>query len=120
MKTLFTNLTCREEFRLTGSVTGERLSYLLDREDLLKCFSGVDVHINESFGGFPKEDFLEDIKNRLYGLRNNLRGNNKDTLNSIIESLDDLAQTTLYESEYSRSELNEALKIIKQSGIGQL
>lgn len=111
---LGSNCTAEEELRLTGTVTGERLNNLLDQETQLTALKDVAPHIQEALGQFPAEDFLEEHKTRLVMLAKNMRGANKEALQAIIETLDDISMTTFYASDYGSNELRQALgKITK-------
>lgn len=109
------NATAEEEYRLTGKVTGERLERLLDRSEALSRLSDMDALIEEGMSQYPSEDFLFDAIERLHELAKRLRGDNKETLIGIIESLDDIAQTTFYDADYGRGELKKALEILKKA-----
>lgn len=112
---MFSNITAQEEFRLTGTVSGERLNGLLERSDALEKLDGLDAHIYEANGQYPAEDFLSDVIERLHNLAKRLRGDNKAELLGVIEALDDIGQTTFYASDYGRSELRKALATLKEA-----
>jgi hypothetical protein len=103
------NLTHEEYFRMYGTLTEQRISDLLDEASAAPNVEGATIHINEGMAQFPAEDFLEPIKTRLIELQQNVRGANKDTLQGIIEALDDLAQITFYAADAGRDELQKAL-----------
>jgi len=106
-------MTDKEELRLTGTLSRERIESLIDKSDSLEALEGVDSHIEEAMVQYPTEDFLKQHRDQLRQLREKLRGNNRETMDSILESLDNLAQITFHASEYGMSELNEALSIIR-------
>lgn len=110
---MFSNITAKEEFRLTGTVSGDRLDELLDRSEALDKLEGLDAHIEEAKCQYPAEDFLSGITDRLHELAKRLRGDNRQEVLGIIEALDDIGQTTFYASDYGRSELGKALEIVK-------
>lgn len=106
------NLTAKEYFKLHGTLTPERIEALLDNEESLEAITGVDAYIQEAMGQFPPEDFLHDIKTRLFELTKRIRGANKSDLSAIIESMDDALQCQFNSSDYGRSELRSARKAI--------
>ena len=106
------NITAEEEFRLTGQVTGERLQVLLKYSEAASKFSDLGGKIQEAYAQFPAEDFLSEIESRLHELAKRLRGNNKEELLGIIESLSDVAQCTFYATECGTNELDDALAIV--------
>ena len=113
--TTWSNMSAREEMLLTGQVSKERLEALIEKSEALEAMDGIEAHIEEARGQYPAEDFLEKHKDQLMQLRNKLRGSNRETMDAILESLDDLAQMTFYSSEYGRSELNEAMTLFRAS-----
>jgi molecular chaperone DnaK (HSP70) len=111
---LFSSMTAQEEFRMTGTLSPNRIESLLSVEGRLEALDGLSNHIEEAMSQYPAEDFLSDIESRLHEFAKKLRGQNKEALLGIIESLSDLAQTTFYAADYGRSELKEALKAFKE------
>lgn len=109
---MFKNLTPEEEYRLTGQVTGENLEELLDVYQDNRDMDGVDDKIEEAMAQFPAEDFLSDAISELHEIAKRLRGQNKEDLLGVIESLDDIAQCTFNASDYGRDELRKALNMI--------
>ena len=55
------------------------------------------------------------VVDKLHALAKNLRGQNRETLIGIIESLDDIAQCTFNAADYGRDELKKALEVFKSS-----
>jgi hypothetical protein len=108
-------MSAREEMLLTGQVSKERLEALIEKSEALEAMDGIAAHIEEAGVQYPAEDFLEKHKDQLMQLRNKLRGSNREAMDAILESLDDLAQMTFYSSEYGRSELNEAMALFRAS-----
>jgi len=115
MSVVFSSLTPTETFRMYGSLTRRQIEDLLGKDEALRELEGIDAHIDEAMCQYPAEDFLESIKTRLHELSKKLRGDNKDTLNGIIESLDDIAQCTFYAADYGRDELQKARNAIDAS-----
>jgi len=115
MSKVFSSLSAQETYRMHGRVTRAQLENLLDQEASLEGIGGVDGYIDEAMCQYPAEDFLEGHKTRLVELMKNLRGANKETMSGIIEALDDIAQCTFNAADYGRSELNKALKTLKEA-----
>lgn len=115
MTTTWSNMTAKEEMLLTGQVSKERLEALIEKSEALEAMEGIDSHIEEAMGQYPDEDFLEKHRDQLIQLRNKLRGSSRETMDAILESLDDLAQITSYASEYGMSELHEAKRILGEN-----
>ena len=104
------NLTHEECFRLNGSLSAARINEMLDTHSAYESATECKPCIQEARGSYPAEDFLSGVIEKLNDLRKHLRGDNREALGTIIESLDDLAQTTFYGSEYGRAELDKALE----------
>lgn len=109
------NMTIEEHLRYNGEIPKDKLDELFDSQAKLQGLSGVDAHMSEAMAQYPAEDFLSDAISRLQTLAKNLRGGNKDTLNGIIESLEDVAQCTFNAADYGRDELRKALAFFKES-----
>jgi hypothetical protein len=109
------SMTPEEEFRIFGKISRASTEMLLDVYAAVGD-GGVDdvqIHVQEALAQYPAEDFLSGILRQLNILVANVRGSNKEKLLGIIESLDDVAQTTHYATEYGRGELYVALNKIK-------
>jgi hypothetical protein len=107
------NLTAKEALRLHGQLSEQHLESLLESEEKLNAIDDIDGNLLDARGSYPDEDFLAEIIDRMQTFAKNLRGANKDTCLSIIEALDDIQTTTMHASDYGRSELSSALKVIK-------
>lgn len=110
---VFSSLSPQETYRMHGRLTRAQIENLLDQEQKYKQLEGIDACVSEAMAQFPAEDFLEDIKSRLNELSKKLRGDNREALAGIIESIDDLAQCTFYATDYGRSELNKVEKALE-------
>lgn len=108
------SFTPEEFYKINGAVREKDLDKLFDAPDVREDLSAVKVYASEARAQYPAEDFLEDIKTRLWALHKNLRGNNKETLQNIIEALDDLAQCTFYATEEGRSNLHNITQIVEK------
>ena len=106
--TQITNLTPNEHFRVYGFIHPSHAEILLDAYDAKMGFSVA--HIEEARGCFPEEDFLDRILDKLNDLKSNLRGGNRETLNSIYEELKNLSVKVGQQSEYGVSEIDAFLK----------
>jgi hypothetical protein len=103
-----TNLTNEEYYRLNGTLSAERI------ESLLNITANVDdsspaAYIEEAMGTFPKEDFLESVIKKVRAVAKRVRGDNKDDLDQILLDLEDLQSSVNNNSDYGRSELDNAL-----------
>lgn len=109
-------MTNAEYLRLNGALSLERMHEMVRLEEesgfLASAAESAKVYVQEGMTQFPAEDFLENIKQRLIDLQKSTRGSNREALAGIIESLDDLAQTTFYAADYGRSELHNALRAL--------
>lgn len=101
-------LTNREYLSLHSTLSLDRIEALVQMEDAIRGQEGVLNYLDEVGGGFPGEDFLNDIINNLRALSKRLRGVNKDELNSIIEQVEELQASTTHESEYGLEQLKLA------------
>lgn len=106
------SMTPEEEYRLTGTLRPEMIEVLLDDSASLEGTTGVSAHLQEAMCQYPAEDFLADAITRLQKLAKRIRGDNREALLGIIESLDDVAQCTFNAVDYGRDELSKALKAI--------
>ena len=112
---IFSSLSPQETYRMHGKVSRAQLEELLDAQEKAADLDDVKVKVEEGMTQFPAEDFLEGIKNRMFELSKKLRGANKEELQGIIEQLDDIAQCTFNASDYGRSELRDAIKMIEEA-----
>lgn len=108
------NVTHAEHFLLYGTLTERRCLELIALSEHVCDLSDAVIKVREGMGQFPAEDFLSDVQEKLNKLRDKLRGDNKDTLSGILESLEDIAQCTFNASDYGRSELKDAIKIMDE------
>lgn len=108
----FESLSLQEEYRMTGKLSDESISALLDAPPPVK-HDDIVPHVQEAMAQFPTEDFLSSIIGRLHELHKNLRGGNRETMQGIIEALDDVAQCTFNAADYGRSELREIVKTME-------
>lgn len=101
-------LTPREQLKLHGRLSERQLEDLIDWHEDTSEVASVDACLQEARGQYPAEDFLSDAIERLHKLAKNLRGDNRQTLVGIIESLDDVAQCTFNAADYGRAEIRKA------------
>lgn len=113
---MFYNLTNEELFRLTGSLPPERIEGLLDNAAAAAGLEGIGACVAEAKTCFFAEDALSPILSQLTELAKNLRGNNKQELLGIIESLDDFAQCQFHQGDYGRDELHKVEKALAEAG----
>ena len=102
------SLTPRENLKLHGALPAGQLEDLIDWHERTEDVGDVACHLDEARGQYPAEDFLADVIERLHTLAKRVRGDNRSDLLAIIESLDDVAQTTFNAADYGRSELSKA------------
>ena len=113
MTYIASNLTDAEYYKLNGTLSAERIESLLFFTDgFSKKLYGINIKISEAKGCFPDEDAVDKIVDRLRRLQDNLRGNNKETLDEIISDFDEIVTSTNQSSEYGFSELTDAEIII--------
>lgn len=98
---------------MNGSLSEARCLELINLSEQVPIYEDAIVKVEEARGQFPAEDFTSSISDRLHNIAKRLRGDNKSDLLNVIEALDDLAQCTFYATEYGRSELHDALKILE-------
>lgn len=109
-------MSAKEEYSLNGSLceaTIERLIEMesrifVDDDSVVDFVDEVECRVAEAKGCFPKEDFLEPIKQELRQL--NVRGDNKALLNHIIQLIDDLENENNTSVEHGYNELGLLLK----------
>jgi uncharacterized protein YunC (DUF1805 family) len=102
-----------ENYRMFCAIHPDQMEELLDIAARMESIQSIEGNLIDA-NSYPTEDFLSGPIDRLHDLAKRLRGDNKETLLAIIETLDDIAQCTHYESEHGRSELKSALSTIKK------
>lgn len=111
------NLTHKEYFHLNGALSVERqeeiLESLVDHESM--NVQEYAPYAQEASGQYPAEDFLAEHVSDLWALSKRLRGDNKQELTKIIQSIEDALQCQVYATEYGRSELHKIISTIKRS-----
>jgi hypothetical protein len=107
------NMTAAEQLRYTGSVDRETLEALVETERYAEAIRDIDANIEEAMCQYPAEDFLQEVLTSLHELMKSVRGSNRDAVQGIIESLDDIAQTTFNAADYGRGELRAALNAVR-------
>lgn len=107
------NMTASEEYRMTGTVTGERLEALLDRE--LVDTEGAMVHIDEAKSCFMDEDFLSPSLKKLGEFAKQLRGSNREALLAIVEELEESVSSEFHNGDYGRDELEKAIALLQST-----
>lgn len=110
---MISNLSNREHFRLYGTLTPERIETLLDLDEKLQAFDGLEAHVQEARRQFPAEDFLVPVQDRLHELAKRLRGDNRQEILSIVEQLDDINQCQVYATGYAVDELGKLEKALQ-------
>jgi len=111
---VFSSMTAEEEYRLTGTVTGERLEKLLDCALLVENLDSVAGCIREASTYYPDDDFLYDTIRDMTRLTRKIKGANKDELFAIVQRLSLIAQNTAVSAELGIEELDSALDYIKE------
>lgn len=106
------NLTAEEHYKLNGTIREKDLEVIFEAPINQTSLEDAKAYIDEASSQYPVEGFLQAHKERLSTLLKNLRGDNRKTLESIIEDLDTLAMSTYHESEYGRDELRKAKEAI--------
>jgi hypothetical protein len=102
------SVTPHELLKLHGALPVSQLEDLIDWQERSADVSDVAYHLDEARGQYPTEDFLAGVIERLHTLAKRVRGDNRSDVLAIIESLDDVAQTTFNAADYGRSELDKA------------
>lgn len=104
-----------EHYQAFGTVTEKQLEQLIDKSRLLDAVPiyEIDGTVSEVTGCFPEEDFLDTIVDRLTVLRKNLRGNNRNDIDEILEMLDTIITETQQSTEYGVDELRKLNRSFK-------
>jgi hypothetical protein len=105
-------LTPEEEYRLTGTLSGDNAVLALDAKEAMDALDPVDIagEVREAMSQYPDEDFLEHIVDRIHDLIKNVRGANKETLQGVLEALHDAQMCQMYATEYGMEKLNGLIK----------
>ena len=107
------NLTNREAYSQYGKLTDERMEALFEVESAIDNLSGGECYVQEAIAQFPDEDFLEVVIENLQATYKKLRGDNKENLKEVIESLEDLQISQARATEYAVEELNKLTKLLE-------
>lgn len=120
------NLTPEEALRLHGRVSDEQMNELLETHAAYEYVTGAAAHIEEARGGYVDEDFLngplrslEEHMRGLHVLLKKVRGENKEQVQQLIDSLKETIiaiegekDEMVRSGEYSLEELEKARKIL--------
>lgn len=110
---MFSNMTARECFNLSGTLPAGEIERLLDIGDKFEEALESGANIEEAMAQYPDEDFARPIESRLQTLAKHLRGQNKEEMEQIIEALSDLSQEISNSAGYGLEELRKALDALK-------
>lgn len=115
METVIGNYTPAEYLKLHGTLPVCVIEEILDKQDQIQDLDGIEAHIQEGMTALTAEDMLAEQVSRLNALAKRLRGDNKQELNAIIESVEDFLQCQFNQADYGRDELKKAIAAIKKA-----
>ena len=110
---MFSSLTPKEHYRLTGTLRDEDVEALLAAGEGAADVDTAVVKIEEGMSGLYSEDFLCDLMDDMRKLQTNLRGANREAMTALIAKAEDLQQQLFNQGDYGRSELKDALKALR-------
>lgn len=110
------SLSPAEHFRIYGTLPERQIEALLDKTAVLDSVTLSDIksEIKEARGQFPEEDFLQDILNDLANLRKHVRGDNRDYLDTIIETVEERVGEINGSTEYGREKLDSITETVNR------
>jgi len=108
------NMTPREAFNQFGTLPESMIDSLINTQEAADQTSGVCPNIEETLTQYPGEDFIESagVFDDLRAIARSVRGDNKAAILNVIEKLEALQLCIARQSEYGKSELNNALNDI--------
>ena len=111
---MFSSMTPHEQYNVTGTLRPDTIEALLElaTPERMEAGSGATIHIREASGQFMPEDFMAEQIGALHALAKTMRGEKRDTLQYIIEQIDDAVQCQSYASVYGQDELHKATKCL--------
>lgn len=108
------NMTHAEYYRLNGILSAPRIEALLQLEALL---AELPTSTGDALAGFPDEDFLNPIIDRLRGLAQGMRtSENKNELLSCVVALQELAHDINLSAEsgaHDVKQVDKALTVLR-------
>jgi len=107
------NLTNREAYSQYGKLTDERMEALFEVESAIDKLSDGEWCVKEALAQFPDEDFLEVTIKNLQATYKKLRGDNKENLKEVIESLEKLQLSQARATEYATEELDKLATLLE-------
>ena len=111
----FSNMSNAEYFKYNGTLSAERVEYLLDLEDKAgnDVFKELSDECREAKPSI-EEDFLSDVVEDLQRLLKCVRGENRQLVADIIEQLEQ-KQTELRQAmEYTNEKLDEIFNALQR------
>lgn len=118
---LGSNFTARETFNISGTLPEHMIEDLLDSQEKLDIILEAVPAVEQAITYYPDEDFMEtfgtvytdNIFDELRYLQKRLRGENKETLEGIIEKLQDIQSGIVAQAQKGTAELRNALAEIE-------
>ena len=110
----FAAQTDQEYFNLHGTLTSERIQALIDQSALVEACSEADTALQDALGAYPGEDCLQDVIDDLKQLAKNLRGENKNEVNSILLGVEERQNQLHNQSEYGAEVINNFIRSLEK------
>lgn len=110
----FANLTDQEYFNLRGTLTSERIQELIDQSALVEAASEAKSALQDALGVYPCEDCLQSVIDDLKQLAKNLRGENKNEVNSILLGVEERQNQLHNQSEYGAEVINNFIRSLEK------
>lgn len=108
VKPVPTNLTAEEEYRLTGSISGDNLVKALDALLTVEKIDDVIGGLGDITSQLPDEGFLDEAIDLIRNVIRNTRSKDvKSALGYVAEKLDDLQGTQHRATEYALDVANK-------------
>jgi hypothetical protein len=113
--TYFSTLTPAEEFKLNGTLSAATQEHLINvYEQSQLDTEGLVNLVHDATQQYPAEDWSCSLLNRLALLKKSLRGNNRETIDSIMDDVAELTQEMFNASEAGLDGLNAAIRLVKE------
>ena len=102
------NLTIKEEFKLTGNLSYDRTQLLIDIYDKVELQRNAVVYLDTAKQHVPDEDFFDSLIDSATNLRDHTRGKNRIATQMLIDEIEELKKNMQIMMEELTEKLEKA------------